>query len=76
MTYNNLINHLKIWCRKNRAPYKKYFKKTYINSQIADRIEFNLSTLIDIPFENTDSLKREISYFIFVYCCAVRHVGS
>jgi len=43
MTYNNLINHLKIWCRKNRAPYKKYFKKTYINSQIADRIEFKLS---------------------------------
>ena len=68
MTYNNLINHLKIWCRKNRAPYKKYFKKTYINSQIADRIEFKLSTLIDIPFENIDSLKREISYFIFVYC--------
>lgn len=68
MTYNNLINHLKIWCRKNRAPYKKYFKKTYINSQIADRIEFKLSTLIDIPFANTDSLKREISYFINVHC--------
>ena len=68
MTYNNIINHLKIWCRNNKKGYKKFLRKTYINSLIADKLEFKLSTLIDVPFDDVDSLKRELTYYIDTQC--------
>lgn len=63
MTYNNIINHLKLWCKNKRKPYRKYFRTTYVGSDAVTELEFHLSTLIDKPFESINDLKKEMLNF-------------
>ncbi len=64
MFFNNIINHLKLWC-KNKAKvyhrvYDAYGGVTYVGYLIAYELEFKLSTLIDKPYESIENLKSEV----------------
>lgn len=71
MNFNNIINHLKLWCI-NKAEayqivYEKYGGATYVGYIVAYELEFKLSTLIDKSFESIEDLKREVLSFIDVH---------
>ena len=71
MIFNNIINHLKLWCKNKAEDYYKaygnYGGVTYVGYLDAYEMEFKLSTLIDKPFENTEDLKRAVLAFIDVH---------
>lgn len=71
MAFNNIINHLRLWCiRKAQAYHKTYANFggiTYIGYQIAYEMEFKLSTLIDKAFDSPEDLKKAIFGFADVH---------
>ena len=71
MTFNNIINHLKLWCINKAEIYQKVYEEhrgvIYVGYQIAYELDFKLSTLIDKPFESLDDLKREVLDFIDIH---------
>ena len=71
MTFNNIINHLKLWCINKAKFYEKVYGNqggiTYVGYQVAYELEFKLSTLIDKSFDCIEDLKREIINLIDVH---------
>ena len=64
MTFNNIINHLKLWCKKKAGVYETVHDShggtTYVGYLLAYELQFKLSTLVDMPFESTTDLKRAV----------------
>ena len=71
MTFNNTINHLKLWCINKAKAYQQIYGNyggiTYVGCQVAYEMEFKLSTLIDKPFDSVADLKREVVNLIDVH---------
>ena len=71
MTFNNIINHLKLWCINKAKFYEKVYGNqggiTYVGYQVAYELEFKLSTLIDKSFDCIEDLKSEIINLIDVH---------
>ena len=71
MTFNNIINHLKLWCINKAEVYQNVYENhggiTYVGYQIAYELEFKLSTLIDKSFESIEDFKREVINLIDVH---------
>ena len=71
MTFNNTINHLKLWCINKAKAYQKVYDNyggiTYVGYQVAYELEFKLSTLIDKSFDSIADLKREVVNLIDVH---------
>ena len=71
MKYNNIINHLKLWCINKAKAYQKvhgnYGGITYVGYQVAYELEFKLSTLMDKSFDYLDDLKSEVINLIDVH---------
>lgn len=71
MILNNLINHLKLWCKNKAEAYQREYCGcggfTYVGYQVAFELEFKLSTLIDKPFDNIADFKREVLSFMNVH---------
>ena len=61
MTFNNILNHLKLWCENKAEAYQKVYGAhggiTYVGYQVAYEMEFKLSTLIDKSFDSAADLK-------------------
>ena len=59
MNYDNIINHLKKWCRdKSAESYKKYKKHVwgaYAAHRVAREMEDKLSMLLEKGFADTES---------------------
>ena len=68
MTFNNIINHLVLWCSNKAETYEKTYGKcggiTYIGCQLAYELKFKVLTFIDKPVESLEILKREILDYI------------
>ena len=71
MTFNNIINHLKLWCINKAETYQKVYEEyggtTYVGYLIAYELEFKLSTLMDKSFESIEDLKREVLKLLDVH---------
>ena len=71
MTFNNILNHLRLWCENKAKAYQKVYEAhggiTYVGYLIAYELEFKLLTLIDKPFEDTDKFKKEIQSLVDVH---------
>lgn len=71
MTFNNLVNHLKLWCINKAEIYEKVYEEyrddTYVGYLIAYELEFKLSTLIDKSFEDIEDFKREVLILVDVH---------
>lgn len=71
MTFNNIINHLKLWCINKAKAYQQVYGNyggiTYVGYQVAYEMEFKLSTLIDKSFDSAADLKREVVNLIDVH---------
>ena len=71
MTFNNIINHLKLWCINKAKAYQEVYGNyggiTYVGYQVAYELEFKLSTLIDKSFDCMEDLKREVVNLIDVH---------
>ena len=71
MNFNNIINHLRLWCKNKAEVYRKVYGAhggiTYVGYLIAYELEFKLSTLIDMPFESIGYLKREVISLIDIH---------
>ena len=71
MTFNNIINHLKLWCENKAEAYQKVYGAhggiTYVGYLIAYELEFKLSTLIDKSFEDIEDFKREVLILVDVH---------
>ena len=71
MTFNNTINHLKLWCINKAKVYQQVYGNyggiTYVGYQVAYEMEFKLSTLIDKSFDSVADLKREVVNLIDVH---------
>lgn len=68
MTFNNILNHLKLWCKNKAKAYHEVYGAhgsiTYVGYLIAYELEFKLLTLIDKPFEDTEEFKKEIQSLV------------
>lgn len=71
MIFNNIVNHLKLWCINKAEAYQKVYGifggVTYVGYQVAYELKFKLSTLIDRSFEGIEALKREVLNLIDVH---------
>ena len=71
MTFNNILNHLKLWCKNKAEAYQKAYGAhggiTYVGYLIAYELEFKLSTLIDKSFEEIEDFKREVLILVDVH---------
>ena len=71
MVFNNIINHLKLWCINKAEAYQRVYSNyggiTYVGYQVAYELEFKLSTLIDKSFDCMEDLKREVVNLIDVH---------
>ena len=71
MTFNNIINHLKLWCENQAEAYQKAYEAhggiTYVGYLIAYELEFKLSTLLDKPFKDMEEFEREILTLVDVH---------
>ncbi len=71
MTFNNIINHLKLWCINKAKSYQKIYRDhggvTYVGYLLAYELEFKLSTLIDKAFDCKEDLKREVLDLVDVH---------
>ena len=71
MTFNNTINHLKLWCINKAKAYQQIYGNyggiTYVGYQVAYEMEFKLSALIDKSFDSVADLKREVVNLIDVH---------
>ena len=71
MIFNNVINHLKLWCINKAKSYHKVYGNyggiTYVGYQVANELKFKLSTLIDKSFDSVADLKREVVNLIDVH---------
>jgi len=71
MTFNNILNHLKLWCKVKAESYQNAYGShggiTYVGYLIAYELEFKLSTLIDKSFEAIEDFKREVLILVDVH---------
>ena len=71
MIFNNILNHLKLWCKNKAEAYQKVYGAhggiTYVGYLIAYELEFKLSTLIDKSFEDIEDFKREVLILVDVH---------
>lgn len=71
MNFNNIINHLKLWCINKAEIYQKVYEEhrgiTYVGYLVAYELDFKLSTLIDRSFESLEDLKREVINLIDIH---------
>ena len=71
MIFNNVINHLKLWCADKHEAYQKNYTNyggvLYVGYSVAGELSFKLSTLIDKPFASIEDLKKEILGMIDVH---------
>ncbi len=69
--FNNIINHLKLWCIDKAKTYEKAYGSAggvaYVGYIVACELNFKLSTLIDKPFESKEALKRAVLDFMDVH---------
>lgn len=67
MNYNNIINHLKLWCRDKAAAYHieyaNYGGISYVGYQNAYELDFKLSSIIDKSFESIEAFLTDIYGF-------------
>lgn len=71
MKFNNIINHLKLWCMNKAEAYQQvygnYGGMTYVGYQVAYELDFKLSTLIDKSFDCMEDFIKEVSDLIDVH---------
>lgn len=71
MIFNNIINHLKLWCINKAKAYQKvcgnYGGVTYVGYQVAYELKFKLSTLIDKSFGSMEDFKTKVINLIDVH---------
>jgi len=71
MMFNNIINHLKLWCENKADVYQRAYQENkgilYVGSQLAYELEFKLLTLIDKPFESKKDFKNEVLNLIDIH---------
>jgi len=71
MNFNNIVNHMKLWCKNKaegyEASYGNYGGVKYVGYQVAYELNFKLSTLIDKSFESIEDFHSEIVDFIDVH---------
>ena len=71
MTFNNTINHLKLWCENKAKVFHKVHGAhggvTYVGYQLAYELEFKLSMLIDKSFDSIEDFKREVLNFVDIH---------
>ena len=71
MMFNNIINHLKLWCNDKANIYQRAYQENkgilYVGYQLAYELEFKLLTLIDKPFESKDDFKNEVLNLIDIH---------
>ncbi len=71
MMFNNLINHLKLWCENKADIYQRAYQEKrgvlYVGYQLAYELEFKLLTLTDKPFEGKKDFKREVLNLIDIH---------
>lgn len=71
MIFNNIINHLKLWCINKAEIYQKVYSAhggiTYVGYLIAYELEFKLSTLMDKSFDCIEDLKGDVIKLIDVH---------
>ncbi len=71
MQDNNIINHLKQWCKDKAKAYQKVYGNyggiTYVGYLMAYELEFKLSTLIDKPFESVEELKSDVLNLVDIH---------
>ena len=69
--FNNLINHLKLWCENKADIYQRAYQEKrgilYAGYQLAYELEFKLLTLIDKPFEGKKDFKSEVLNLIDIH---------
>ncbi len=71
MKYNNILNHLKLWCINKATGYQKAYGNyggiAYVGYLVAYELDFKLSTLIDKPFECIEDLKSDVINLIDIH---------
>ncbi len=71
MIYNNIINHLRLWCINKSETYKlenaEHSGMLYVGHQAVNEMEFKLSTLTDKSYESMDELREEVLNLINVH---------
>ena len=71
MMFNNIINHLKLWCKNKADIYHRAHQKNrgilYVGQLLAHELEFKLLTLIDKPFESKTNFKSEVLNLIDIH---------
>lgn len=71
MIFNNIINHLKLWCINKAKAYQNIYENCggiiYVGYQVAYELVFKLSTLIDKSFGSIEDFKTEVLNFIDVH---------
>ncbi len=71
MMFNNIINHLKLWCENKADVYQRAYQENkgilYVGYQLAYELEFKLLTLIDKPFESKKDFKNEVLNLIDIH---------
>ena len=64
MNYNNIVNHLKIWCRDKADAYHIEYANhggiSYVGYQNAYELDFKLSSIIDKSFESLEAFVSDI----------------
>ena len=69
--FNNIINHLKLWCENKADVYQRAYQENrgilYVGYQLAYELEFKLLTLIDKPFESKKNFKNEVLNLIDIH---------
>ena len=67
MNYNNIVNHLKIWCRNKADAYHIEYANhggiSYVGYQNAYELDFKLSSIIDKSFESLEAFVSDIYGF-------------
>lgn len=71
MIYNNIINHLKLWCENKAKAYEtvseNHHGPAFVGALLAYELEFKLAAFMDKSFETMDDLAKEIRCCIDVH---------
>ena len=71
MIYNHLVDHLRLWCIRKADTYRQEYEEfggiVHVGYQLADELEFKLSTLTDKSFDSIEALREEILGFLPVH---------
>lgn len=71
MIFNNIVNHLKLWCAKKSESYRdknnNYGGVSSVVSMLLWELEFKLSSLIDKEFNGIDDFRKNVLDLIDIH---------